>query len=139
MSPDYPLQPGALLPTVPHRCDLVQAVRLAGATENYHRIHFDAAHARATGLPAAVVDSALLMAWFEALVEDTYGSTVRLLQLQARFRRPVLLDEEVYCGGTVEQAVGIGAHLRLTLRLSLRDAQGGTRAEATAAIELPAR
>jgi acyl dehydratase len=133
-----PLQPGAALPTVARCCDLVQAVRLAGATENYQRVHFDHAHARRVGLRRAVVDSALLLAWFEGLVEDTYGPTGRLRQLHARFRRPVLLDESVRCEGTVEQAVQLADGWRVTLRLYLRDATGRARAEATAVVELPA-
>ncbi|HLI27109.1 MAG TPA: MaoC family dehydratase [Chloroflexota bacterium] len=137
MTAARPLHPGATLPGVTRRCDLLQAVRLAGATENYHRLHFDHAHARALGLPRAVVDPALLLAWFEALVADTYGPTARLRQLQARFHRPVLLDEAVRCEGTVEQAVQLADSLRLTLRLSLRDAAGRARAEATAAVEVP--
>jgi acyl dehydratase len=132
-----PTAPGAVLPEARRCCDLVQSVRMAGATENYHRIHWEHAYAQREGLPGAIVNSGLLLAWLEALVEDTYGPAARLTRLQARFRKPVLIDEPVRCGGSVEQAIATAGGLRLALRLWVGDAADAPRVEATAAVELP--
>jgi hydroxyacyl-ACP dehydratase HTD2-like protein with hotdog domain len=79
----------------------VEAVRWAGVTENYHRIHWDEGFAQSEGLPRAIVNNAMILAWLQGLLEDTYGPEMILERLQARFRSPAPLEEEVRCGGTV--------------------------------------
>jgi acyl dehydratase len=139
MSPTAaPLQPGDTLPEAVRACGGVQSVKVAGASENYHRIHWDDDYARLEGLPRAIVNNGLILAWLEALVEDTYGPDVPIRRLRVRFRAPVLLDEEVRCGGTVANAISAEGTTCLELDLWVMDAAGELRAEGQAALDLPA-
>ena len=132
-----PLTTEAPLPEARHACDIVQSVMIAGATDNYHRIHWEHDYARQEGLPAAIVNNSLLLAWLEALVAETYGPAASLQRLAARFVQPVLLDEAVRCGGTVREATASAGGVRLALSLWVRDTADGVRVEAEAIVEVP--
>jgi acyl dehydratase len=134
--PAAPRQPGAALPEVVRACDGVRSVQHAGATENYHRIHWDDAYAREEGLPRAIVNNGLLLVWLERLLEDTYGPDALLCSLRARYRAPVLLDEPVHCGGVVVRATTVEATTRLELDIWVRDGAGQSRVEGQAAVEV---
>jgi acyl dehydratase len=132
-----PRQPGDALPEVDRACDGVRSVQHAGATENYHRIHWDDAYAREEGLPRAIVNNGLLLVWLERLLEDTYGADAMVCSLRARYRAPVLLDEPVRCGGVVTGATTVEATTRLELDLWIRDPAGQTRVDGQAVVEVP--
>jgi acyl dehydratase len=134
--PVAPRQPGAALPEVDRACDGVRSVQHAGATENYHRIHWDDAYAREEGLPRAIVNNGLLLVWLERLLEDTYGPDAAIRQLRVRYRAPVLLEESVRCGGVVVRATTVEATTRLELDLWIRDHVGQSRVEGQAVVEV---
>ncbi len=100
-----PLEAGDRLPEQQRSSDVVQSVMIAGATWNFHRIHWDGDYARSEGLPDAIANSAQLMAWLEALVDEVYGGDAVWHGFEVRFRSPVPLGAVVHCGGEVQQAI----------------------------------
>lgn len=129
---------GAQLPEQRRASDVLQSIQIAGATWNFHRIHWDDDYARSEQLPGAIVNSAQLMAWLEALIEDTYGPDVIWHRFTIRFRAPVLLGAEVVCGGVVTEAAASDGGDRLSVRLWIRSAESETvHAEGQATVEVP--
>lgn len=129
---------GDRLPEQRRSSDVLQSVRIAGATWNFHRIHWDGDYARSERLPGAIVNSGQLQAWLEALVEATYGVDAVWRSFALRFRAPVLLDAAVTCGGEVVGAAPQpGGQLVLDLSLWVRSVDGETiYADGQAVIEV---
>jgi acyl dehydratase len=86
------------------RFELTDVVAYSGATWDWHRMHYDQAHATASGLPGPVVDGQLLTAILAGLVQDLAGPTYRLSGMSFRFGGMVFVGETVRF--TVRERVG---------------------------------
>lgn len=83
------------------RIELADMVAYAGATWDWHRLHYDSAWLAERGLSAPVVDGQLFGALLAEMVLDWAGPGAELTALSFRFKNLVHAGEVVRCTGTV--------------------------------------
>jgi len=92
---------GAAVPPLQRAIELPDMIAYAGATWDWHRLHYDAAYAAERGLPGPLVDGQVLGALLAETVQDWLGPQAFLRRLAFRFARPVVAGQVVRCEGTV--------------------------------------
>ena len=95
------LSPGRSLRPLHRRIALADMVAYGAATWDWHRLHYDEAHARRLGAPAPLVDGQMLGALLAECVLRSAGPGARLVRLSYRNRAPVRAGETVDCAGTI--------------------------------------
>jgi acyl dehydratase len=119
---------GAEVPPLVRTIDLPAMVAYAGATWDWHRLHYDPAYAAERGLPGPVVDGQVFGALLAEMLRDWLGPGAALRRMTFRFANPVFAGETVRCSGTV---TGVDAKvLTVDLRVDVVD---GTRSRAAVA------
>lgn len=83
--------------------ELPDMVAYAGATWDWHRLHYDIDYLADKGLPAPVVDGQVFGAYLAEQVQDWLGPRARLRGLSFRFAEMVFAGETVRVTGTVTQ------------------------------------
>jgi acyl dehydratase len=117
------LRVGQPVPPLERTLTPVRLVAYAGATWDWHRLHYDPAYAAAQGLPAPVVDGQMLGALLAETVLDWLGPRAFLRRLSFRLRGMVFAGDTVRCEGEVTAVwteAGRGA-VRLALRVRVGD------------------
>ena len=99
--PRHRLTPGRSLRPLRRRIALADMVAYGAATWDWHRLHYDEAHARRLGAPAPLVDGQMLGALLAECVLRAAGPGARLVRLSYRNRAPVRAGETVVCAGTI--------------------------------------
>lgn len=94
------------------RADLV---RYAGATRDWNPIHWDHDSARRAGLPGIVVHGLLMVAWLIQAGARYHDGPAPLVQMRARFRRPLHPGDQAVVGGKVQSVGGDHAALDLSV------------------------
>lgn len=89
------------VPPLERRIELPDMIAYAGATWDWHRLHYDPAYLAAKGLPAPVVDGQVFGALLAEQLQDWLGPRARVLTLSFRFRAMVYAGETVRCTGRV--------------------------------------
>ena len=97
---------GAEAPPLERTLDLVDLVAYAGATWDWHRLHYDGAWLAERGLPAPVVDGQLFGALLAQQLQDWLGPSARLAGLRFRFKNLVYAGETVRCSSVVTAVDG---------------------------------
>ncbi|MFD7133847.1 MaoC/PaaZ C-terminal domain-containing protein [Streptomyces sp. NPDC059894] len=100
------LLPGAVVPPLRRDFPLTRLVAYAGATWDWHRLHYDPGYAAAHGLPGPVVDGQVLGALLAEQLQSWLGPQCTLRTLRFRFARPVFAGESVLCTGRVTAVDG---------------------------------
>ncbi|MET7399280.1 MaoC/PaaZ C-terminal domain-containing protein [Dactylosporangium sp. NPDC005572] len=95
------MRPGFELPCLERRIELPDMVAYAGATWDWHRLHYDPAYLAPRGLDRPVVDGQVFGALLAEQVQDWLGPAARLTALSFRFKNLVFAGETVRCMGTV--------------------------------------
>lgn len=80
---------------------LPQMVMYAGATWDWHRLHYDPEFATRARLEGPIVDGQLLGALFAEQVVRHFGPAARLREMDLRFRSMVYVGETVEVTGEV--------------------------------------
>lgn len=93
---------GALIPPLERRIEIADMVAYAGATWDWHRMHYDMAYIESAGFTAPIVDGQMLGALMAECVQDWLGPDARLTTLGFRFLTPVEAGSVVRCDGVVE-------------------------------------
>lgn len=88
------------------RLELADMVAYAGATWDWHRLHYDHDWLAERGLPAPVVDGQLFGALLAEMVLDWAGPGAELTALSFRFKNLVFAGEAVRCTGRVAATDG---------------------------------
>lgn len=83
------------IPDLERELTLTDLVVYAGATWDWHRMHYDTDFARAKGMAAPVVDGQMLAALVAAQVESALGPQWRLSTLAFRFRNLVVAGSSI--------------------------------------------
>jgi acyl dehydratase len=86
---------GGTLPPLERTIDLVSMVAYAGATWDWHRMHYDRDFVAAKGFDAPVVDGQVLGALMVEVLQDGLGPRARVRTLDFRFRSMVYAEETV--------------------------------------------
>ncbi len=126
------MQPGDPVPALERTIALPDMVAYAGATWDWHRMHYDHGFAAASGLPGPVVDGQMLGALMAEQLLDWLGPRAFLTNLAVRYRAMVFAGDTVRCEGELTET-GDG-HVSVGLRATV-----GKRvvADGTARVRLP--
>jgi acyl dehydratase len=121
------LATGTAVPSLTRRIEAADMVAYAGATWDWHRLHYDAGYVATRGLPGPVVDGQFFGALLIEMLQDWLGPRWRPAELAFRFRNLVFAGETVRCEGTVTEASAdsIGCDLRVVI-LGADGAETGT-------------
>jgi acyl dehydratase len=92
---------GDRLPPLERRIRLVDMVAYAGATWDWHRLHYDRDHVEELGVPRPVVDGQALGAYLAEQVLDWLGPRAFLRRMGFRLAAMVLADESIRVEGEV--------------------------------------
>lgn len=92
---------GDAVPALERTIELTDMVAYAGATWDWHRLHYDAAFAEARGLGAPVVDGQMLGALMAEHALDHLGPGAFIMKLGFRLRSAVVAGETVRVEGEV--------------------------------------
>jgi acyl dehydratase len=126
------MKPGDSVPPLERTIEQPDMIAYAGATWDWHRLHYDPAYARGLGFPKPVVDGQMLGALLAEQLLDWLGPRAFVTKLAFRFRSPVTAGETVRCEGEVT-AVEDG-HATVAQRVLAGDRIA---VEATARVRLP--
>lgn len=113
--PRHRLSPGRSLRPLRRRIALADMVAYGAATWDWHRLHYDEAHARRLGAPAPLVDGQMLGALLAECVLRSAGPDARLVRLAYRNRAPVRAGETVVCSGTIATSDDAGFSVDLSV------------------------
>lgn len=102
---------------------LADMIAYAGATWDWHRLHYDAAYLAEKRLAAPVVDGQVLGALLAAQAQDWAGPGWRLAELDFTFRNLVFAGERVRCEAEMHRSGDDGVELRH--RVVVLDGDGG--------------
>jgi acyl dehydratase len=90
---------------------LTDMVAYAGATWDWHKLHYDTAYVAEKGLPGPIVDGQVYGALLVEMLQDWLGPQSFVHQLDFTFRNLVFAGERLRCTGTVtevgEDRVGV--------------------------------
>jgi acyl dehydratase len=92
---------GEALPEIRFRASLTALVMYAGATWDFHRLHYDAAFAAEHGMPAPVMDGQMIGALIARQLMQWGGSDAFVRRLGYRLRAPVHADDDIRLTGSV--------------------------------------
>ena len=131
---------GTEMPPLTAALDLPALVAYAGATWDWHRLHYDPGYAAGQGLPGPAVDGQLLGALLARALREWLGPEAALRRMSFRFARPVFAGETVRCAGSVSAVDGV--LLSVELRVEVVGPGGAVVrtavAPASAKVEVPA-
>jgi len=125
---------GDVLPVLERHLELPDMIAYAGATWDWHRLHYDPDYLAANELPAPVVDGQVFGALLTEQVQDWLGPRAFLRRLEFRFANLVFAGETVRCTGEV---TGVeGPIVRVAQRVEVTDDGRAAIASASAEVEL---
>ena len=101
-------------------------VAYAGATWDWHRLHYDAAYAAEAGCPGPVVDGQMLGALMAEQLLDHLGPKAFVTTLDFRFRAMVLAGDTVRVEGEVADVTGEAIGVTQRVMVGDRIAADGT-------------
>lgn len=96
---------GDKVPALERRIDLTDMVAYAGATWDWHKLHYDTAYVAEKQLPGPIVDGQVYGALLVEQLQDWLGPQSFVHQLSFTFRSLVFAGETLRCQGEVT-AVG---------------------------------
>lgn len=106
---------GDTLGPIAKKPSMLSLFQFSAATWNAHRLHYDHEFAKHEGAERPLAQAYLLGAYLAQLAQDWGGPTARLVKLSYRARRPVSVDDEVACRGSVTAKDGQLVDLELKL------------------------
>ena len=110
-------------PELAHTIGLIDAVAYAGATWDWHRLHYDPAYAAGMGLDSPVVDGQMLGALLARQVLDHLGSSAFLRTLDFRLKSMVSVGETVRCSAETARSERVDGGVLVTFnqRMTVED------------------
>lgn len=95
---------GDPVPPLVRRIGLTDMVAYAGATWDWHKLHYDTAYAAEKKLPGPIVDGQVYGALLVEQLQDWLGPQSFVHQLSFTFRNLVFAGETLRCQGEVTEA-----------------------------------
>ena len=114
------LSPGRALRPLQRHIALPDMVAYGAATWDWHRLHYDEAHARRLGASAPLVDGQMLGALLAECVLRSAGPEAQLVRLVYRNRLPVHAGDTVVCSGAVATSDDAGFSVDLSVSVGDR-------------------
>lgn len=103
------------IPDLERTLSLTDLVAYAGATWDWHRMHYDTAFTEAKGFAAPVVDGQEFGALLAAQLQDAFGPTWRLTSMHFRFRELVFAGDRIRCESVVVSETETTAEVNCTV------------------------
>ncbi|WP_433346777.1 MaoC/PaaZ C-terminal domain-containing protein [Microtetraspora malaysiensis] len=100
------MKTGDAPPALERTIQAADMVAYAGATWDWHRLHYDRVYLKERGLHLPVVDGQMLGALLAEQVQDWLGPTARLRRLRFRLTAMVFAEETVRVTGVVTAVDG---------------------------------
>jgi acyl dehydratase len=113
---------GDEVPPLVRTITLPHMVAYAGATWDWHRLHYDPEYAAQKKLPAPIVDGQVFGALLVEQLQDWLGPRSFVHELSFTFRNLVFAGDTVRCEGTVTEVSP--DRLTADLRVVVVDAEG---------------
>lgn len=132
------MTPGTQVPPFERRMGAERLVAYAGATWDWHRLHYDHDYLTERGLPGPLVDGQMFGALLAEQAVDWLGPRARVTRMAFRFAAMVFAGETVRVEGEVESVQDSDAHRVLTLRQRVLKPDGTPAiAAATTEVSVP--
>ncbi len=113
---------GDQVPTITKHCTLTSMIAYAGATWDWHRLHYDHDYLKSKGLSAPVVDGQVFGAYVVQAIQDWLGESAFIAELDFRYAGLVFAEEQVQVGGEITAVSG--SEVLLSLKIDVIDANG---------------
>ena len=94
---------GDQVPALQRAIALTDMVAYAGATWDWHKLHYDTAYVAEKKLPGPIVDGQVYGALLVEMLQDWLGPQSFVHKLDFAFRNLVFADETLRCSGEVTQ------------------------------------
>lgn len=113
---------GDQVPTITKHCTLTSMIAYAGATWDWHRLHYDHDYLKSKGLAAPVVDGQVFGAYVVQAIQDWLGESAFIAELDFRYAGLVFAEERVQVSGEITAVSG--SEVSLSLKIDVVAANG---------------
>ena len=113
---------GDQVPTITQHCTLTSMIAYAGATWDWHRLHYDHDYLKSKGLAAPVVDGQVFGAYVVQAIQDWLGESAFIAELDFRYAGLVFAEERVQVSGEITAVSG--SEVSLSLKIDVVAANG---------------
>jgi acyl dehydratase len=97
-------------------------IAYAGATWDWHRLHYDQEYLASKGLKAPVVDGQVFGAYVVQAIQDWLGESAFISELDFRYAGLVFAEEHVQVSGEVTESSS--SEVAISLKIDVVDANG---------------
>lgn len=111
------LKIGDQIPRLTKHCTLTSMIAYAGATWDWHRLHYDMEYLKSKEISAPVVDGQVFGAYVVQAIQDWLGEKAFISTLDFRFAGMVYAEEFVQVSGEVTQILEDGASISLKIEV----------------------
>jgi len=116
------LKVGDQVPALTKHCTLTSMIAYAGATWDWHRLHYDQEYLASKGLKAPVVDGQVFGAYVVQAIQDWLGESAFISELDFRYAGLVFAEEHVQVSGEVTETSS--TEVAISLKIDVVDANG---------------
>ena len=113
---------GDQVPALIKHCTLTSMIAYAGATWDWHRLHYDHDYLKSKGLSAPVVDGQVFGAYVVQAIQDWLGESAFIAELDFRYAGLVFAEEHVQVSGEITAVSD--SEVSLSLKIDVIDANG---------------
>ena len=113
---------GDQVPVLTKHCTLTSMIAYAGATWDWHRLHYDHEYLESKGLAAPVVDGQVFGAYVVQAIQDWLGESAFISELDFRYAGLVFAEEHVQVSGEVTESSS--SEVAISLKIDVVDANG---------------
>ena len=113
---------GDQVPALTKHCTLTSMIAYAGATWDWHRLHYDHDYLKSKGLSAPVVDGQVFGAYVVQAIQDWLGESAFIYELDFRYAGLVFAEEHVQVSGEITAVSA--SEVSLSLKIDVIDANG---------------
>jgi acyl dehydratase len=131
------LNVGQAIPPLERTVSLVRMIAYAGATWDWHRLHYDPGYTAARNLPGPIADGQMFGAFLAEALLDWLGPRAFIRRLSFRLRGMVFPGDAVRCEGEVTAIDAEEDHDVVTVAMRIRVGERIAIEPASAQITLP--
>jgi acyl dehydratase len=113
---------GDQVPVLTKHCTLTSMIAYAGATWDWHRLHYDQEYLASKGLKAPVVDGQVFGAYVVQAIQDWLGEGAFISELDFRYAGLVFAEEYVQVSGEVTETSS--TEVSISLKIDVVDTNG---------------
>jgi len=113
---------GDQVPVLTKHCTLTSMIAYAGATWDWHRLHYDQEYLASKGLKAPVVDGQVFGAFVVQAIQDWLGESAFISELDFRYAGLVFAEEYVQVSGEVTETSS--TEVSISLKIDVVDTSG---------------